>query len=57
MGFLPFETTAGDRVFVSVVTGIAVHLLWLRFLEPPGLPIWLGTLLSIILGFLIVKKG
>ena len=57
MGFLPFETTPGDRVFVSVVTGIAIHLLWMRFLEPPGLPIWVGTICSVLLGVLIVKKG
>ncbi len=33
-GFLPFETNAFDRVFISVVTGIAAFLLYLRFLEP-----------------------
>jgi len=56
MGFLPFETTPGDRIFVSVVTGIAVHLFWLRFVEQV-LPIWVATLLCIILGVFIVKKG
>lgn len=56
MGFLPFETDRGDRVFVSVITGIAVHLLWLRFLEQ-GLPIWVATILSVIIGIIIFKKG
>lgn len=56
MGFLPFETTPGDRVFVSMVTAIAVHLLWLRFVEQL-LPIWVATLLCVMLGILIFKKG
>jgi predicted small integral membrane protein len=56
MGFLPFETDRGDRVFVSVITGIAIHLLWLRFLEK-GLPIWVATILSVIIGIIIFKKG
>ena len=56
MGFLPFETTAGDRVFVSVVTAIAIHLLWLRFVEQL-LPIWVATILCVMLGILIFKKG
>ncbi|GAK58745.1 hypothetical protein U27_05720 [Candidatus Vecturithrix granuli] len=56
MGFLPFETTAGDRVFVSAMTTIAIHLLWLRFVEQL-LPIWVATLLCVMLGILIFKKG
>ena len=38
-GFLPFETNAFDRVFISVVTGIAAFLLYFRFLEP-NIPLW-----------------
>jgi predicted small integral membrane protein len=56
MGFLPIETDRGDRVFISVVIGIAIHLLWMRFLEK-GLPIWVATILSVIIGIIIFKKG
>ena len=56
MGFLPFETDRGDRVFVSVITGIAVHLLWMRFLES-ALPIWVATILCVILGVITFRKG
>jgi predicted small integral membrane protein len=56
MGFLPIETDRGDRVFVSVITGIAIHLLWLRFVEQ-FLPIWVATILCIIIGVIIFKKG
>ena len=37
-GFLPFYTNTFDRVFISVVILIGIHLLWLRFMEP-ALPI------------------
>jgi hypothetical protein len=39
-----------------VITGIAIHLLWMRFLEQ-ALPIWIATILAIILGVIIFKKG
>jgi len=32
-GFLPFDTNPFDRVFVSIVLLVAIHLLWMRFLE------------------------
>ncbi len=56
MGFLPIETDRGDRVFISVLIGIAIHLLWMRFLEQ-ALPIWVATILAVILGVIIFKKG
>ncbi|MBP1807083.1 putative small integral membrane protein [Rubellimicrobium aerolatum] len=55
-GFLPIRTNAFDRVFISVVLFVAVHLLWMRFLEP-ALPLWVATVLSVALGALIVRKG
>jgi predicted small integral membrane protein len=56
MGFLPIVTDRGDRVFISVIIGIAIHLLWLRFLEQ-WLPIGVATILCIILGIIIYRKG
>lgn len=55
-GFLPIKTNAFDRVFISVVLFIAIHLLWMRFLEA-SLPLWIATLLSLVLAVVIVRKG
>ena len=64
-GFLPFYTNAFDRVFISVVILIGVHLLWLRFMEPQTVaeiatgarPIELATVLSFLIGFFVVRYG
>lgn len=56
-GFLPISTNTFDRCFISVVCFIAIHLLWLRFIEPMGPALWMATALSIVLGFVIVKWG
>ncbi len=55
-GFLPIETNWFDRVFIGVVVLVALHLLWLRFLEPI-LPLPVGTVLSLVLLVLIVLRG
>lgn len=55
-GFLPFYTNAFDRVFIAVVILIGIHLLWLRFMEP-ALPIEVATVISLIIGYIVVRKG
>lgn len=55
-GFLPIHTNLFDRVFISIVVLVAIHLIWLRFLEA-FLPLILATILSILLGIWIVRKG
>ena len=55
-GFLPFYTNAFDRVFIAVVILIGVHLLWLRFMEP-ALPIELATVISLVIGYYVVRRG
>ena len=60
-GFLPFYTNLFDRFFISAVILIGVHLLWLRFMEPP-LPepaIHLGApmIISLVIGWFVVRKG
>lgn len=55
--FLPIYTNAFDRVFISVVVAVALHLLWLRFLEPSGLPLWIASVISVILGVIIFTRG
>jgi predicted small integral membrane protein len=56
-GFLPIETNAFDRGFIGVVVLVAIHLLWMRFLEPLGLSLYIATAISVALGILIVRRG
>jgi predicted small integral membrane protein len=56
-GFLPIETNAFDRGFIGVVVFVAIHLLWMRFLEPAGLSLYIATVLSVIVGAFIVARG
>lgn len=56
MGFLPMPTTVGDRIFITVVLFIAIHLLWMRFLEQ-YLPLLVATAVSLVIGFFIIKYG
>ena len=55
-GFLPIETNAFDRVFISVVCLVAIHLLWMRFIEA-FLPLWIATILTLILAVIIIRRG
>ncbi|MCS6846412.1 MAG: DUF2160 family membrane protein [Anaerolineae bacterium] len=55
-GFLPITTNLFDRVFISVVILVAIHLLWMRFLEAL-LPLWIATILSLVLAVIILKWG
>ena len=55
-GFLPMKTNGFDRIFISVVLYIAIHLVWMRFLEPLA-PLEIATGLSAALAVLIYLKG
>lgn len=56
-GFLPIETNAFDRCFISVVIWVAMSLFWFRFLEPIGLSIWISNAIALALAVFIVRKG
>jgi predicted small integral membrane protein len=56
-GFLPIETNAFERIFIGVVLFVALHLLWMRFLEPVGLSIYIATALSVVIGAIIIARG
>ncbi|MCP4384500.1 MAG: DUF2160 domain-containing protein [Hyphomicrobiales bacterium] len=56
-GFLPIETNAFDRGFIAVVVFIAINLLWMRFLEPLGLSLYIASAISIVLGWFIIRRG
>jgi predicted small integral membrane protein len=55
-GFLPIRTNLFDRVFIGTVVFVAIHLLWMRFLEGL-LPLYVATALSLIIGWAIVRRG
>ncbi len=55
-GFLPFHTNTFDRYFVSVMIFVALSLLWMRFVEA-FLPLWISTIIAILIGIVIVRKG
>lgn len=55
-GFLPMETNLFDRCFISVVILVAIHLLWMRFLEV-HISLTVATIISIAIGIVIVLKG
>jgi predicted small integral membrane protein len=55
-GFLPFDTNPFDRVFVSIILMVAIHLLWMRFLEE-HITLTLATILTLMLSALIFTRG
>ena len=55
-GFLPIHTNGFDRGFIAVVLLIAIHLFWMRFVEQ-SLSIYFATAISLVLGYVIIKKG
>ena len=55
-GFLPFHTNAFDRVFIGLMILIGIHLLWLRFMEP-ALPIEAATVISLVIGYVVLRRG
>jgi len=55
-GFLPIDTNAFDRVFISIILFVAINLFWMRFLEQYA-SLYIATAISIALGVLIVSRG
>ncbi|MFN3275497.1 MAG: DUF2160 family membrane protein [Paracoccus sp. (in: a-proteobacteria)] len=56
-GFLPIQTNAFDRLFISVVLWVALSLFWLRFLEPLGLSVWIAVAISVAGAVIIIRRG
>ena len=46
MGILRFETTRGDRLFLSLLLAAFVHLAWLYFFGDDQ-PLWGATIVSV----------
>ncbi len=55
-GFLPIVTNLWDRFFISGVLLVAIHLLWLRFVEF-YLPLPVATVISLVLMYVIMRWG
>jgi predicted small integral membrane protein len=56
-GFLPIDTNLFDRFFIGVISHVALNLLWMRFLEPHGVPLIIGTVLGILWIGVVMKWG
>ncbi len=55
-GFLPFDTNPFDRVFVSMILTVAVHLLWMRFLSE-HITLTVATILMLFASAAIFARG
>ena len=56
-GFLPIVTNWFDRLFIAIYIGVAAELLWMRFLEPAGIPLWVCHILVIAFGIHTIRRG
>ena len=54
--FLPIYTNTFDRWFISVVCLIAIHLVWMRFIES-FLPIEIATVISLVWAIFVIRRG
>ncbi|MEM2910544.1 MAG: DUF2160 family membrane protein [Nitrososphaerota archaeon] len=58
MGFLPINTTKGERIFIGVILTFVACLLWLRFIEPLyPLSVWLALVVGGVIGSITYKYG
>lgn len=55
-GFLPFETNPWDRIFIGLLLTVAIHLLWMRFLEE-YITLTVATVLSLIIMAILFVRG
>jgi len=52
-GILGFETTRGDRLFISLLAAAYIHLIWLASTR---LPLWGASLVALIVAVLVFRK-
>jgi len=50
------DTNLFDRIFIGVVCFVAIHLLWMRFVEQ-FIPLTVATVLSVILIYVLARWG
>lgn len=52
VGILRFETTRGDRLFISLLGSAYIHIFWLLFV---GLPLWWALGVSALYAFCVFR--
>ena len=52
VGLLRFETTRGDRLFISLLVAAFIHLIWLGLVGPN---LWWALGLSVVVAVIIFK--
>ena len=55
-GFLPIVANWFDRLFIAIYAGVAIELLWLRFVEQ-ALPLAVAHIIVLALAVAIVWRG
>lgn len=55
-GFLPIVTNWFDRLFIAIYLGVALELVWLRFIEQ-AVPLTVCHLIVLALSVFIIWKG
>jgi predicted small integral membrane protein len=53
LGILRFETTRGDRLFVSLLGSAYIHIIWLALF--PGLALWWALAIAFIYALCVFK--
>ena len=53
-GFLPLETTRGDRFFISLLSAAFVHVIWLASTD---VNVLIASALALLLAFVLMRWG
>ncbi|HFD15069.1 MAG TPA: hypothetical protein ENJ38_02050 [Rhodospirillales bacterium] len=51
-GFLPIETSRGDRLFISLLSAAYIHLAWLGLSD---LPLWYASGLALLWAGIVMR--
>ena len=53
-GFLPLDTTRGDRFFISLLSAAFIHICWLGVSDQPVL---IASVISVIVATILMRWG
>ena len=53
-GFLPIETTRGDRLFIGLLGSAYIHLAWIGLTD---FTIWIALVISVVYAVVLMKFG
>jgi predicted small integral membrane protein len=53
-GFLPIETTRGDRLFIGLLGSAYIQLLWLGFTD---LSLWISLVIALVYMAVVMRFG